>query len=148
MKAMTLYRPLTVGKVLSDFDHYLDSFFGESPLAPAMRNLSGLPAVDIHEADDAYRLDAEIPGRDEKAVQVHVDGRTLTIEARQEEAETKDAKRYLIRERRFGSFSRSFQLPDDADLDSISASYRNGILSLDIRKRPDAQKRIIEIARS
>ena len=82
MKAVTLYRPVTIEKALNDFDHYMESFFGESPLTPAY---SREPAVDIRETVDAYVLEAELPGYDEKNIEVHMDGGVLTIETKKEE---------------------------------------------------------------
>jgi HSP20 family protein len=145
MKTMTLYRP-NVGKVLSDFDRYLDSFFGESSLASG-RNMGYLPPVDIWETNEAYLLNMELPGHDEKDIQVNVEGRTLTIGVEQNEADKKDENRYLIRERPAGSFSRSFQLPEDANLETISADYKTGLLTMKIVKRPQSQKRVISIGR-
>ncbi|MDR2136373.1 MAG: Hsp20/alpha crystallin family protein [Treponema sp.] len=155
MKALTMYRPINLGDALSDFDRYLESFFGDSVLTPAERIFNRLPAVDVREKEDAYVLDAELPGYDEKDIQVHVDGGNLTIESRQNEEKErkengkdgKDAKNgaYLIRERRTSSFSRSFKLPDNADPEQVSATFKNGILSLEIKKRSEAQKRLIRI---
>ncbi|GHV16936.1 molecular chaperone Hsp20 [Spirochaetia bacterium] len=160
MKTVTLYRPFTIDKALEDFDRYVDSFFGESPLTPALPG--NVPAVDIRETEGSYRLEAELPGYDEKNIQVHVDGNVLTIESKREAArdgieqgqsgdgtatEHADAKkdRFIVRERRRASFSRSFRLPEDADTGSISAVFKNGLLNLEINKRPEAQKRVIEI---
>jgi HSP20 family protein len=150
MKALTMYRPFTLENTLSDFDRYLESFFGDSVLAPADRIFNHLPAVDVQEKEDAYLLEAELPGYDEKNIQVHVDGGNLTIESRQEdekERKNKDAKEapFLIRERRSNGFNRSFRLPENADSSAVSASFKNGILSLEIKKRSEAQKRVIEI---
>jgi HSP20 family protein len=142
----------------------LESFFGESPLTPAGRRVGTGPAVDIRETNESYRLEAELPGYDEKQIRVHVDGRTLTIESGKEEELRKDGSsrkaekngeagkeedpRFLVRERRSFSFSRSFRLPEDADFDGITADFKNGLLTLEIRKRPEAQKRLIEINRN
>jgi HSP20 family protein len=151
MKTVTLYRPFTIEKALEDFDRYMDSFFGESPLIPAA---SYMPAVDIRETEGCYELEAELPGYDEKGIQVHVDGGVLTIESKKEEEVNRDVSpkqgekiehRYLIRERRGASFHRSFKLPENADINAISAAFKNGILTLEIKKQPEAQKRVIEI---
>jgi HSP20 family protein len=112
--------------------------------------------VDIRETDDAYLMEAELPGYDEKNIQVHVDGRILTIESKKEEENTRDVSpkkdekkddedRFLIRERRSDSFSRSFTLPEDTDTESISAVFKNGLLNLEIKKRAGTQKRLIRI---
>jgi HSP20 family protein len=164
MTSVSLYRPRTIENALSDFDRYLESFFGESPLAPAGKNFGTGPAVDIRETNDAYMLEAELPGYDEKQIRIHMDGRTLTIESGKEEEVRKDGAsrkaeknneaagdegpRFIIRERRIQSFSRSFRLPEDADTDTINAGFKNGLLTLEIRKRPEAQKRFIEISRN
>jgi HSP20 family protein len=149
MKAVTMYRPFTVGSALSDFDRYLESFFGDSMLAPADRIFNHLPAVDVKEKEDSYLLEAELPGYDEKDIQVHVEGGNLTIESKRgEERENgKNGKdgAYLIRERRPGAFSRSFKLPENADSGQVTASFKNGILSMEIKKRGEAQKRLIRI---
>jgi len=150
MKTLTAYRPNTIQNALSDFDRYFESFFGDSVLAPAARMLNHLPAVDVRETENAYVLDMDLPGFDEKNIEVHVDGSSLTIASKQEEA--RDVKKdeenqgtYVLRERRINSFSRSFKLPENADPESVSASFKNGILNLEIKKRAEAQKRTIQI---
>jgi HSP20 family protein len=117
-----------------------------------------LPAVDIRETKNAYVLEAELPGYDEENIQVYVDGGTLTIESKQDASNTRDVsekkgavekeeKVFVIRERRRSSFTRSFKLPENTDPDTISADFKNGILSLEIKKRTESQKRIIPIAK-
>ena len=91
-------------------------------------------------------MEAELPGYDEKNIQVHVDNKRLTIEsAAEEEKEEKSEGKYLIKERRSRSFSRVFQLPESADSDAVRAVFKNGVLTLDIKKRPESQKRLIQI---
>jgi HSP20 family molecular chaperone IbpA len=141
MKALTMYRPYSIENALSDFDRYLESFFEGS--APADRIFNRLPAVDVKEKEGAYLLEAELPGYDEKNIEVHVDGGNLTIETKQEEKKADDT--FLIRERRASAFSRSFKLPENADPTQVAASFKNGILSLEIKKRTEAQKRLIQI---
>jgi len=151
MKAMTMYRPNTIQNALSDFDRYFESFFGDSILAPAARMLNQLPAVDIKETENAYLLDMDLPGYDESNIEVHVDGSSLNITSKQEERDEKKGKdeenggTYILRERRVNSFSRSFKLPENADPEAVSASFKNGILNLQIKKRSEAQKRTIQI---
>ncbi|MDR2630080.1 MAG: Hsp20/alpha crystallin family protein [Spirochaetaceae bacterium] len=149
MKAVSLYRPLVVEKALNDF---MESFFGESPITPSDQLLSYIPAVDIWEADGAYVLEAELPGYEEKDLEIHLDNRTLVIQSKKEEdTKKKDDRenegRYYIRERRKSSFSRSFKLPEDADQESIKANFKNGLLCLEIKKRAEAQKRLISIGK-
>ena len=151
MKTMTLYRPSSIQSALSGFDRYLESFFGDSSyslgnvLAPAARLLSCSPAVDIKETENSYLLEMELPGYEEKNIEVHVDGSNLTIASKQEQNSDEKQEEFILRERRTSSFSRSFKLPENADPEIVSAAIKNGVLSLHIMKRAEAQKRTIQI---
>ena len=145
MKTLTMYRPNTFQNALSDFDRYLESFFGDSVLAPAVRVLDRPPAVDIQETENAYVLDMELPGYDEKNIEVHVDGSNLSIASKQEKEENEEKRAYILRERRVSSFSRLFKLPENADPETVNAAFKNGVLTLQIKKRAEAQKRTIQI---
>jgi HSP20 family protein len=147
MKGVTLYRPNTIENALNDFDRYFESFFGESPLSGSARFLSRLPAVDVRETEKAFVLEMDLPGYSEKDIEVHVDGNSLTIESPQEKAaeETKKEGAYILRERHASSFSRSFKLPQNADPDAVSAGFNNGVLCLEIKKRAETQKKVIQI---
>ena len=150
MKAVTLYRPAVLENALSGFDHVMDSFFGNSFLGdsflnPSEKIFSRLPAVDIRETEKSYILEADLPGVDEKGFEIHLDGNTLTIESKKEDEKKEDKSGYMIRERRHTFFTRSFALPENADRESISANFKNGLLSVEINKLAEAQKRIIEI---
>jgi HSP20 family protein len=146
MKTVALYRP----NFMDEFDRYMESFLENMPVKSAASLLSrGLDflAVDIRETDGAYLLDAELPGYADKDIEIHVEGNRLAIESKQAEAKTteKDERRYIIHERRRRSFSRVFQLPDNADPNAISATFKNGVLSMEIKKQTESQKRVIQI---
>ncbi|MCL2765339.1 MAG: Hsp20/alpha crystallin family protein [Treponema sp.] len=152
MKTLSFYGPNSIQNALNDFDRYLESFFGDSFLAPAARIFNQLPAVDIQENENAYVLHMDLPGFDEKNINVHVDGSSLTIASRQEtavelaEQKTDEGKgAYILRERKINSFTRSFKLPENADPEAVNASFKNGVLCLEIKKRAEAQKRTIQI---
>jgi HSP20 family protein len=112
-----------------------------------------VPPVDIREYDGHYAMEMELPGFDEKDVEVQVNGGSLSIASRKEtesreESEKPESKkdgRFLMRERKITSFSRSFTLPESVDPDQISASFKNGILTLELKKRPEVKKRLISI---
>lgn len=110
---------------------------------------STIPLVDIQEANDQYELRAELPGLDQKDIDVNIKEGLLTIKTSQEtEAkdtdETADAK-YLLRERRSPNFSRSFRLPRDVESENIKAEFANGLLTLRIPKAEAARPRSIKI---
>ena len=155
MKTVTLYRPNLLGpkvleNALSGFDRYMDSFFGDTFLAPSERIFSRPPSVDVRETEKSYILEAELPGFDEKDIEIRLDSNNLTIESKKidEKSETASEDHYLIRERRASSFSRSFKLPENADPEGVTASFKNGILCLEINKRAEAQTRVIQITKN
>jgi HSP20 family protein len=148
MKTLTMYRPNTIQNALSDFNRYFDSFFEDSILSPSSRILYYSPAVDIQETENSYLMEMELPGFDEKNIEVNVDGSSLTIASRQEEKkETKSEEtgNYILRERKRSTFNRCFQLPENADPEAVSAAFKNGILSLNIKKRAETQRKVIQI---
>lgn len=104
-----------------------------------------LPAVDITETQTAYRIDLEIPAVSAENVDVSVKDGVLTVSGeRKAESESGEGKRHRV-ERRWGRFSRSFRLPENADADSIEARARDGVLYLTIAKQEKAQPRRIEV---
>jgi len=157
MRTLAMYRPNALQDLfersgtLGDFDRYVESFFGDSILNPASRMLNQLPPVDIRETEKSYVLDMELPGYDEKDIDIHIDGSSLSIASKLEEAvdeKNKDAEgggAWILRERRIKSFTRSFKLPDNADSEGVTAEFKNGILTLQINKRAEARKRAIQI---
>ncbi len=99
-----------------------------------------MPAVDVTETEGGYEVVAELPGMDEKNIEVKLANHTLTIkgEKRDEKEETK--KDYYMRERSFGSFQRSFTLPEGVDTDKIEASFKKGVLTVTVPKTAEAKK--------
>jgi HSP20 family protein len=99
----------------------------------------------IAETDKAYEITAELPGLDEKNIEVKLANGVLSIKGvKQEEKEEKE-KDYYRRERSFGSFERSFQVSDDVEEDKIEASFKNGILLVILPKSAEAQKQAKKI---
>ncbi|KWV57223.1 molecular chaperone Hsp20 [Rhizobium altiplani] len=143
----------------TEIDRLFDDFGPSSwrPLArPLLGRISGgsnggwvvSPAVDVVEKDDAFEITAEVPGLDEKNIEVSLANGVLTIRGEKtEEKEDKD-KSYHVSERHYGSFQRSFQLPEYVDTDKVSAAFAKGILKVTLPKTPNAKRndRKIEIA--
>lgn len=100
----------------------------------------GRPAVDVAEKADAYEISVELPGLDDKSIEVKlVTGGLLIRGEKQEETDEKE-KDYYLHERRFGSFERRFTLPEDVDTDRIEANMKNGLLTVTVPKKADAQR--------
>jgi HSP20 family protein len=98
------------------------------------------PAVDITETDKAYEIVAELPGMDEKNIEVKLDNGSLTIKCEKQEEKEEKKKDYYLQERRFGSFERCFRLPDSVDKDKIDATFKKGVLTVTLPKSAEAQK--------
>jgi HSP20 family protein len=142
-----------------EMDRLFDDFFAGPALTPFRRGEaepwrrfsrmfeSGFPAVDVAENEREYRITVELPGLDEKDIEIALAGDTLAVrgEKKQEREEKKES--YVLSERRYGSFERSFPLPEDAEPEGIEARFRNGVLTLTLPKRPEAQakRRTIEV---
>ena len=98
------------------------------------------PAVDVTEDDEAYQITAEMPGADEKNIEISVSGDMLTLKGeKRQEKEEKDKNRYVC-ERAYGSFQRRFALPDHIDCEKIGAELKNGVLTITLPKKAEAQK--------
>ncbi len=92
------------------------------------------PAVDISEDDDQYLISAEVPGMDKDNITVEIKEKTLTIKGEKKTEEKKEGRKYHRVETHYGSFERSFYLPDNIDEESVKASFKNGVLKLSIPK--------------
>lgn len=97
--------------------------------------------VDIAEADNAIEITAELPGLDEKDIEVDLAGDILTIKGEKKAEKEERKKGYYMSERRFGSFRRSFRLPDSVDADKIAGNFEKGVLTLSLPKTAEAKKR-------
>jgi len=104
------------------------------------RVLASAPAVDVAETEKAYEITAELPGLDEKDVEVKVANGCLTIKGEKQEEKEEKKKDYYLHERRFGSFERILRLPEGVDADKIEATFRKGVLAVTLPKTPEAQK--------
>lgn len=132
----------SLNSLFRDFDALTHRVFGDLDLP------SVYPRVDVWETEKEYVLEAELPGFSEQDVDVRVKDGLLTIASRsgaEGESKTGEGPKYLIRERKSQAFERSFKLPKDADQETISALYRQGILTLTVGKRPETQPRQITI---
>lgn len=104
------------------------------------QKLSLMPAVDIVESDKAYEITCELPGMDEKNIEVNLTNGGLTIKGEKKDEKEEKSKDLYVSERRFGSFERYFQLPEGVDADKIEASFKKGVLTVTLPKKPEAQK--------
>ena len=105
------------------------------------------PAVDISEDDGAYKVTAELPGMAEKEIEVVVSGDTLSIKGEKRLEKEQKEKNFYLSERSYGSFQRSFYVPDGVDHDKIAADFSKGVLTVTMPKTAKAveQTKKIEV---
>jgi HSP20 family protein len=114
---------------------------GDNPLTTA----SFVPAVDIYEDAKKVVLKLEVPGMEEKDLDIRVENNTLTVKGeRKLEKDEKEENFHRI-ERRYGSFYRAFTLPSTVDTENVQASYNAGVLKLELNKKPEAQPKQIKV---
>ncbi|HXH19578.1 MAG TPA: Hsp20/alpha crystallin family protein [Chitinophagales bacterium] len=123
----------------SAFSSWIEDFFNESNL-PRWSGLSGQPAVNIRETDKSFVLEVAAPGYKKEDFSVTVENDLLTISCNQENKVEESEKGYTRQEFSYSSFSRSFTLPDSVNADNIKGSYNNGILTIELPKKPEAAK--------
>ena len=121
-----------------EMNHLFQDFFGNSALSRFEENFEQMPAIDVVENDKDFKIKAELAGMDPENVDVSVTDGYLTIKGeRKEEKEEKDDN-YLRQEMSYGSFRRSISLPETANFDKADASFKNGILTIQIPKKSGA----------
>jgi HSP20 family protein len=122
------------------FPRLLDDLFGERSLGGALA-----PAMDVSESDDQYAITLEVPGvaKDDVTVEVHENVMTIRGEKKSEREEKKEKSRWI--ERRYGSFSRSFTLPSNADPERVKAAFKDGVLTIEIAKVEESKPKVISI---
>lgn len=116
------------------------SFFDVEPLRRAQATFGAVPAVDVTQTDKGYEITAELPGMEEKDIDVKLTNGVLTIRGEKRDEKEEKKNDYYVRERSFGSFERSFQVPENVDTDKVSASFKKGVLTVMLPKSAEAQK--------
>ena len=123
-----------------NIDHLGNSFFDFRPVEQ-----NKFPKVDITETDNNFLITAELPGLDEKNVDLTLDDGTLTING-EKKTETEDTQgEFYSRERSYGKFQRSFEVPTIIDQNKIVASFVKGVLTVTMPKTPEAKKEVKKI---
>jgi HSP20 family protein len=147
MTNMTVYDamlPAFRGVFKADPFEILDRVF-DNEYFPALAARS--PVVDVREKDGRYLIEAELPGLSEKDVKLELKDGLLSLSTEKKaENEEKDEKgKWIRRERRESYFARSFELPEDADGDKIEARFKDGLLTIELPKKPEASPRIVPV---
>jgi HSP20 family protein len=137
------YRP---ANLINDMDRMFNQLY--SSKAPAHRGFN----VDIAETPEVYRIEADLPGFAAEDVDVRVEENLVVIEARVlendkkgEENKEEEKVNWYVRERKQGNLKRSFVLPEDVNKNGVEAAMKNGILTVDLKKKPEAKPFTVKV---
>ena len=128
-----------------EMNRLFDSFLRSDSADESMASSYWTPAVDILEADDAYTVEAELPGLKKDEVKISVQDNILTLRGEKKDERKESKKGYLRMETSYGSFTRSFTLPTTINPSKIEAEFKDGILKIQIPKAEEAKPKMIEV---
>ncbi len=142
---LTLFDSLQreVDRVFDEFTRGFPSFGLPAMAQPGLPELK--PRMDVSETEKEFEITAELPGLEEKDVQVNVADGVLTIRGEKKAEKEEKDKNYHLVERSYGAFSRSLDLPEGVDPDAIKASIANGVLKVSVPKPAPAQVKKVDV---
>ena len=145
--AMTRWNP--TGSFLTTRDPFarmLDSFFGEG-LYPSedVSNRTWMPSVNIRETEQAFFVEAELPGLTKKDIDITLENNMLKLSGERRFEKDTNEESYHRVERSYGSFLRTFSLPSQVNAESVKASFKDGVLTIEVPKAEEAKPRKIAI---
>ncbi len=136
-----------IDRVFNDFSR--GDFSRGAPFPLAARNGNGatrlMPSVDVSETESALEVTTELPGVDEKDIEVTLSEHVLTIKGEKKAESEKGEKNYHMVERSYGSFHRSLTVPFEAAADEIEAKFENGVLKVTLPKPPEIEAKTRKI---
>ena len=149
MTLLTRWEPFREFSAMQDRINRMDRFFRESysPESPeeALTTTSFAPPVDIYEDEHTVTLKIEVPGIDEKDIDVRIENNTLTVHGERKIEKEEKEENFRRVERQYGSFTRSFTLPSSVDPQQVSADYNQGVLKIKLAKKAEAKPKQIKV---
>ena len=137
MSARMSVQPTSLWREFSDMENWLTAANGQ--LESASR---WVPAVDVIEQQDHYMLHADLPGVDRNNIEITFEEGALTLKGERSESTEREHSGYKRVERSYGSFKRTFRMPENIDADSITAKCEHGVLEVRVPKLEKVQKKI------
>jgi len=132
--------PLETMRELMRFDP-----FSRMGALPVTREGGFVPTFEVKETKDAYVFKADVPGLKEENIDISLTGNRLTISGERTEDKREEGERYYAYERAYGTFNRSFTLPEGVDADHVHAEMKDGVLHVVLPKRPEVQPKKIAL---
>ena len=149
MTLLTRWQPLREFSTMQDRMNRMNRLFRESysPEGPeeALTSTSFAPPVDIYEDEHTITLKMEVPGIDEKDIDVRIENSTLTVNGERKIEKEEKEENFRRVERQYGSFTRAFTLPSSVDPGQVSADYDKGVLKISLAKKAEAKPKQIKV---
>jgi HSP20 family protein len=140
---MTLTRYTRLPSMFRDFDEFFRDF--TAPVVDDGRAAGLVPAADVVEHEKSVELKLDLPGVDPEKIDVKLDGNLLTITAERKNERTEQSKGWIRQERAWGTFSRSFTLPNTLDGTKPEAVYRHGVLTVTLPKKEEVLPKTLKV---
>lgn len=135
-----------VSSLQREMNRLFEDFFNRDFFVEPFRGIGEWrPAVDVSETDDAVVVKAELPGMDTKDVDVSLSGDVLTIKGEKKEEKEEKTKSFHRVERSYGSFTRSVRLPAAVVSDKVEATFKNGVLTVNLPKAEEAKRKVLKV---
>jgi HSP20 family protein len=147
MTVLTRFYPYRELNTLQDRVNRLfhESFRGSEGSDESLATSSFAPAVDVYEDEHNTTLKIEVPGIDEKDIDVRIENNVLTVHGERKFEKEEKEENYRRIERQYGSFTRTFTLPNTVDTESVSANYEKGVLKVKLAKKAEAKPKQIKV---
>jgi HSP20 family protein len=149
MTLLTRWEPFRELSTMQDRMNRMNRLFRESysPEGPeeALTTTSFAPPVDIYEDEHNITLKLEVPGIDEKDIDVRIEGNTLSVHGERKIEKEEKEENFCRIERQYGNFTRSFTLPSSVDPGQVSAHYDKGVLKINLAKKAEAKPKQIKV---
>ena len=144
MTVLTRFEPYREFTTLQDrLNRLFRDSFGDNQDALSTSNFS--PAVDVYEDEHTVNLKIEVPGVDEKDLDIRVENNTLTVHGERKFEKEEKEENFRRVERQYGSFTRSFTLPQTVNAENVSANYDKGVLKISLPKKAEAKPKQIKV---
>ena len=146
MTVLTRWDPFREFSTLQDrMNRLFHDSFGPEGREESLMSTTFAPPVDVYEDEHSVTLKIEVPGIDEKDIDVRLENNTLTVHGERKFEKEEKEENYRRVERQYGSFTRSFTLPNTVDAEQVSADYDRGVLKITLAKKAEAKPKQIKV---
>jgi HSP20 family protein len=148
MTVLTRWEPFREFSTLQDRMNRLfrESYNNETGRDESLTTSSFAPAVDVYEDEHNVTLKIEVPGIDEKDIDVRIENNTLVVHGERKIEKEEKEENYRRVERQYGSFTRTFTLPNTVETENVSATYDKGVLKIKLAKKAEAKPKQIKVS--